>query len=448
MLAASIRRAVLAALITAVFSAGARTYQPPRPQPTFRSISTLVPLDVRVLDRDGHPITDLKQSDFTVLEDGVVQNIAHFSAQPLEPLAAEALKTEPPLRGAGGALTTPRRRVILLVMGRGTLEHPFDAVTAARDFVRTRLMPQDYVAVMAYNRATDFTTDHQTVAAVLDRFREKHENIDRRFNITLSGLQLLYGDRRIPASIQKDIDWIFEPAGGDVRVAAREPEAIDPRKRQIVLGDMEEMIYDMKHSGGAPLSADFESFVNWIMPTMHDAGSIHAGIEFLRYVEGEKRLIFVTEQGFSLPRTESDLRLAEAASAARVAIDTIHTGGVVAEVPGAQSAGDDIFRRMSAMSTLKILTDDTGGHRFSTVRPETAFERIDTSTRFQYALAYYPADQTKDGRFREVRVTVNRPGVTVLVRRGYYATDTPPAPDRTRIMTDMRILTAASVPSR
>jgi hypothetical protein len=53
-------------------------------------------------------------------------------------------------------------------MGRGTLEQPFNAVTAAIDFVRSKLLPQDYVAVMAYNRATDFTTDHQEVIGVLD----------------------------------------------------------------------------------------------------------------------------------------------------------------------------------------------------------------------------------------------------------------------------------------
>ena len=45
------------------------------PPPTFRTGVTLVPVDVRVLDREGKPVTDLKQSDFTVLEDGAPHDI-------------------------------------------------------------------------------------------------------------------------------------------------------------------------------------------------------------------------------------------------------------------------------------------------------------------------------------------------------------------------------------
>ena len=56
------------------------------PQPTFRTGVTIVPVDVRVLDRDGKPITDLKQSDFTVLEDSAPQEIRYFSARGLVPI--------------------------------------------------------------------------------------------------------------------------------------------------------------------------------------------------------------------------------------------------------------------------------------------------------------------------------------------------------------------------
>lgn len=64
----------------------------PAQQPTgsFRSRITMVPLDVRVLDRDGKPITDLRQEDFTVLEDGIPQAIRHFAIQSLTPEAAPA----------------------------------------------------------------------------------------------------------------------------------------------------------------------------------------------------------------------------------------------------------------------------------------------------------------------------------------------------------------------
>ena len=48
--------------------------------PTFRSGVTAVPIDVRVIDKDGKPIADLRREDFTILEDGVPQTIVHFAA--------------------------------------------------------------------------------------------------------------------------------------------------------------------------------------------------------------------------------------------------------------------------------------------------------------------------------------------------------------------------------
>src|SRR5215831_13484944 len=56
--------------------------QQPQP-PTIRSRTTLVPVDVRVIDRDGKPVTDLKREDFTVLENGVRQDVRFFDTHTL-----------------------------------------------------------------------------------------------------------------------------------------------------------------------------------------------------------------------------------------------------------------------------------------------------------------------------------------------------------------------------
>src|SRR5688572_28546868 len=60
---------VAAGWIVTVAALGASAQQQPSPVPgTFRSTVTLVPVDVRVLDRDGRAITDLTQNDFTLFE--------------------------------------------------------------------------------------------------------------------------------------------------------------------------------------------------------------------------------------------------------------------------------------------------------------------------------------------------------------------------------------------
>src|SRR5687767_8429222 len=63
--------------------------QPPQNAQVFRGRTLLVPVDVRVLDREGKPVTDLSQQDFTILENGVPQKISHFHTQALEPRAVD-----------------------------------------------------------------------------------------------------------------------------------------------------------------------------------------------------------------------------------------------------------------------------------------------------------------------------------------------------------------------
>src|SRR6266481_9450792 len=44
----------------------------------LRVTTRMLSVDVVVTDRDGHPVTDLNKSDFTILEDGKTQAIASF----------------------------------------------------------------------------------------------------------------------------------------------------------------------------------------------------------------------------------------------------------------------------------------------------------------------------------------------------------------------------------
>ena len=58
---------------------GTARRQPPRKrQPTFRGGIDFVRVDVIVTRQEGQPVTDLKQADFEVLEDGKPQTIEQF----------------------------------------------------------------------------------------------------------------------------------------------------------------------------------------------------------------------------------------------------------------------------------------------------------------------------------------------------------------------------------
>src|SRR5262245_2976788 len=116
----------------------ARAQAPQTPQQTptqvpgtFRTAITMVPLDVRVIDRNGKPVTDLKQEDFTVFEDSVPQQIRYFSSQVLQ-AQDPGPATAPATRRTFGPDVKPQsQRVFLILLGRGRLQGPSKGIDAA-----------------------------------------------------------------------------------------------------------------------------------------------------------------------------------------------------------------------------------------------------------------------------------------------------------------------------
>lgn len=73
---------------------------------------------------------------------------------------------------------------------------------------------------------------------------------------------------------------------------------------------------------------------------------------------------------------------------------------------------------------LMRLADETGGRAFYPYRAEDlaqSFYEIGDELRSQYSLAYVPTNRAADGRFREIEIKVNRRGLQVRARKGYYA---------------------------
>jgi VWFA-related protein len=471
----------LAAAIASLILAGAATaQQPPQAPDAIRVRVAMVPVDVRVVDRQGNPVTDLKQEDFVLLEDGIPQNIRHFSAQALAPDPA-ARDSELLRRRAPGAEIAPaNKRVFLALLGRGRHQAVVGGVDALSGFVRERLLPQDRIALMAWNRATDFTTDHALIARTVARYGAAAEGIETDLKAWFSGLRAIYGAKTIPPQIQRRIDAVFSEAGtrrarevlpGEPADASRPREAprraaddLIPRMPASERADPElgtatsaEKAAGLAVAFGA---GGFETFVSQMTETFQDLGALYAGIEFLRSLEGEKHLVLFTESGLRLPRREDHVKLANAASDARIALDTIHTGGVAGPPPpryDGQGRGTLIVQPLSsaaasfaegvAANDLRTLSELTGGRATAFRKGSDALDSIDRSTRFQYLLGYYPANSNWDGKFRKLTVTVKRPGVTVLYRHGFYASEQLVPLDRREFVTSARVYRAGQYAS-
>jgi VWFA-related protein len=422
------------ALFFAVAAAARVPQQPVQRTPVFRASALIVPVDLRVLDRNGQPVTDLKADEIEIREDGVRQEIKHFSARALSAERDDLGGRLARRQSLGSEISPQSRRVFLIVLGRGRLQYPAKGVDAVLRFVRERLLPQDLVAVFAYDRATAFTTDHLQIAETLERYRARHEGIEQLLRQRASGLGAVYGNKDLPEALRTRIDAVFQTAVSDTRELASAPVAHERRLDE-----------DM----GDP----FDQFISANRQTMQDLGNLYTGIEYLRHIDGEKHLIFVTEQGLNLPRLEDETSLAAIASDARVAIDPIQTGGVVEPAPPPPSAvapgslspaapqpnPDAMWRQTVALMSMRAIADLTGGQASMLAYAEGAIDRINASTRFGYLLGYSPTNPDWNGRYRRIQIAVRRPDVTPYYRHGYYGREDVVAGDRKQFLITSRM---------
>ncbi len=73
---------------------------------------------------------------------------------------------------------------------------------------------------------------------------------------------------------------------------------------------------------------------------------------------------------------------------------------------------------------LEQLAEETGGRAFFPYRVDDlaqSFLDIGDQLRGQYSLAYIPTNKSPDGKFRRIRIEVDRKGLQVRARKGYHA---------------------------
>ena len=380
----------------------------------------LVPVNVYVVDRAGRPVTDLKPSDFTVLENGVPQQVRSFALQALEagaapPDAAPALRT-------GITFAPQDGRMFVILLGLGRLDEPAGYITGLLRFVKTRLLPQDRVALFAYDRALPFTTDHQKAAEALERFKKSHEDVDFALGQQLgsTGMAPLYGKRALPKKLQTRIDELVLGPGAA-------PPLPTPAEA-------------IEHQAFDGMSLDH--FMASSATTLQDRGNLMALLEYLRRFDGQKHVLFVTENGLGWTSDEGDRALASVANDARAAIHALETGGMLAR--GANEGAKTTLQQATTLQSLRTIAELTGGVAAIAEKGQEALDRLDAITRTGYVLGYQASNVAWDGGYRNIAVKVNRPDVKVLFRHGYYRASEMGGFDRRGFITNDRLSQAAS----
>lgn len=391
--------------------------------PTPQAQRDLVPVSVHVVDKNGKPVTDLKAADFSVIEDGLPQTIQQCLPVALAPGSAAADARLTPRQGLWAA--PPTRRVFAIMIGLGRLEEPSKAISSVLQFVKTGLLPQDLVALFAYDRAISFTTDHQRIAEALERLKKKHEDLDFELGQQLgpTGMAPLYGNRVISKKLQTKIDENVVGPGAKPAEAITTDEVDEQRLSAMSLDD----------------------FMVSTATTLQDQENLMALVEYMRRFEGEKHLLFLTEKGILWPSEQNDRALAAVANDGRISIHPVQAGGMLAAVDDSNTRQMDATRQQAeSFKSLRRISDLTGGLSAIMDKGSTALARLDEITRSGYVLGYVSSNQAWDGGYRNIQVSVNRPDVTVLFRHGYYRTPDTGSFNRRGFITNDRLGAAAN----
>jgi len=347
----------------------------------------------------------------------------------------------------------------VIAFGRGRLQAPARGIDATIAFVRDRLLPQDRVAVMAWNRATDFTIDRAGILAVLEQFKKDHEKIEADLRQFFSGLRAVFSGGEIPPEIQAEIDAVFAaggaPASNPVGAGTTAQLRQMSDERRGTLNDL--LSGDSASAELASMGLGLDEFAATTLKAGQEVSALYAAIRYLRQFDGDKHVIFVNEGGIFLPRPEHDEGIAAFANDARVAIHTIRTGGLITMSPLVQKCPScptevDINNmgrlspsQMASNQTVRNISALSGSMTEAYGSIDKMLADLDRATRFEYLLGYMPSNATWNGTYRRVVVRVNRKDARVLYRHGYYANDAPTPAGRTALLTYTRIASAGGL---
>ena len=156
---------------------------------------------------------------------------------------------------------------------------------------------------------------------------------------------------------------------------------------------------------GAAVRKSFATVGAGIAETENAVEKLNQAIDQLKHQEGEKHIIFLARTPPTFPNAEDIEKIAKAANDARVVIDVAQDGAC-----GCWGVVD--------LERLAKLTGGTAGIYSSPEKSQSVIAKANT---FEYHLGYYPKDTTIDSRYRKITVRVNRPGIELAYRTGYYA---------------------------
>lgn len=397
------------ALFVGLFSVSIFGQQPspsaaPPDDTSVKITTSLIQLDVVVTDKDGKPVTDLKPEDFKIFQDGKPQKVtslSYVSSQTAETAQIRSKEKNgnkeiaPPPTGA----RSQQGRIVTFVLDDGNCLATIDGTVNMREsmkkFIDEEMRPDDRVAIYRTRGGVSLLQLYTSNKEVL---RQKIAKIN------------LLG----PGGCGSAFDPIRNDSLTRSSTSSTTPDPNETDKQ-----------FNKDNN-------DRER-ENQVIGTI---GVLNFVVERLKSIPARKVVFLLSEgivAGFDT-RTHDALReLADKASRASVVINTFSNKGLT--IPGMLSAQDDVTPDQTTDASnarideeralndgLSYLAYTTGG-RF--VRNKTFMEGeikkiLDAETGY-YLIGYEPDDETFKGKeFHKIDIKVDRPGFSVVSRKGFY----------------------------
>ena len=367
-------------------------------------------IQVYVADKKGNPVSDMKPEDFEIKDNGIPKKVEHFERHDVDMIeekkpVPEAAKFEPQKP------VEPARRKFFLMFDTAFNEPRGlkRAKEAALDFLETQARPSDEVGVVSYSSYKGLTI-HEYLTEDIGRVREVVKKI---------------GIREAMLGRAEEVEDAF----GEMSYNIASPEGVeselvrDHYTQQVLdyLRDVKDMAKAMGRIPGCKnivlFSGGFAGFL--LSGTLYDgakdytladanpsgygqAADLRAGNPVVRdaYADMIREL-----KASNCPVYSIDV------AKPRFTIDNRDSF-----IPTASSSQKDLW----GIESLRRLSKETGGRYFSNASdPKTAVREIQKVTGTYYVLGY-PVEETWDGKFHKVEVSIKRKGYSVYGEGGYY----------------------------
>ena len=361
----------------------------------LRAESDLVLTNVVVRDaKTGQVVLGLKQSDFTVLENGKAQKISDFDfesvdmAKPLNEATISGLASSAQGKTATSGVRPEDlkdHRLIVFFFDLTSMQ-PEDldrSVDAAKEFLTHKMQPADLIALVSLDTELkvdqDFTSDKSLLTGKIG---------------------------------------MYNGTEGDAFA-----QGANANSNQVE-----------DASGYTPDESEYND-----INTDRELFALKAISKSLERINQKKSLLYFSG-GLSRDGIENQASLRSAINAAvraNLSIYSLDTRGLQAVSPlgdastgslrgtGAYNGGaiqNNFNANFASQETLTTLSVDTGGKAFLDNNDfSPAFAQIQRDTSAYYVIGFHSTDTARDGRFRKLTVKVNRPGVKLEYRPGYYA---------------------------